>query len=62
MKKNFLMLAIAFLTAMAANAELSQSVVATLTHGSTVTTYSGGNALQMAHNAAVDGDAIVLSP
>ena len=62
MKKNFLLLAVAILTALASNAELSQSVVATLTHGTTVTTYSGGNALQMAHNAAVDGDAIVLSP
>ena len=62
MKKNFLLLAVAILTALAANAELSQSVVATLTHGTTVTTYSGGNALKEAHTAAVDGDAIVLSP
>ena len=62
MKKNILMLAVALITALAMNAELSQSVVATLTHGATVTTYTGGNALKMAHNAAVDGDAIVLSP
>lgn len=62
MKKNFILLAVAILTVLAANAELSQSVVATLTHGSTITTYTGGNALKDAHNAAVDGDAIVLSP
>lgn len=62
MRKNFLLLAVVILTALAANAELSQSVVATLTHGSTITTFSGGNALKDAHNAAVDGDAIVLSP
>jgi len=62
MKKNFLMLAVAILTALAMNAELSQSVVATLTHGSTITTFAGGNALRDAHEAAVDGDAIVLSP
>lgn len=62
MKKNFLILAVAILTALAANAELSQSIVATLTHGATVTTYTGGNALKEAHTAAVDGDAIVLSP
>ena len=62
MKKNLLMLAVVVLTALTMNAELSQSVVATLTHGTTVTTYTGGNALKMAHNAAVEGDAIVLSP
>lgn len=62
MRKNFFLLAVVILTALAANAELSQSVVATLTHGSTITTFSGGNALKDAHNAAVDGDAIVLSP
>ena len=62
MKKNFLMFAVALMTALAMNAELSQSVVATLTHGSTITTFSGGNALRDAHDAATDGDAIVLSP
>jgi len=62
MKKNLLMLAVVIMTALAASAELSQSVVATLTHGSTITTFAGGNALREAHDAAVDGDAIVLSP
>lgn len=62
MKRNFFLLAVAILTALAANAELSQSIVATLTHDATVTTYTGGNALKEAHTAAVDGDAIVLSP
>lgn len=62
MKRNFFLLAVVILTALAANAELSQSIVATLTHGATVTTYTGGNALNEALTAAVDGDAIVLSP
>lgn len=62
MKKISLVLAVVIMTALAASAELSQSVVATLTHGSTITTFAGGNALRDAHEAAVDGDAIVLSP
>ena len=53
MKKISLMLAVVILTALAANAELSQSVVATLTHGSTITTFAGGNALRDAHEAAL---------
>ena len=57
-----MMLAVVLLTALAANAEMSQSVVATLTHGSSVSVFSGGNALKEAHDAAADGDAIVLSP
>lgn len=35
--------------------------VATLTHGGTTTAYYGVNALQQAHEAAVDGDYITLS-
>ncbi len=46
----------------AALAGLSQSLIATLTHGTTVSTYEGSAALQEALEAAVDGDVIVLSP
>lgn len=37
-------------------------LVATLTHGSELKTFSGENALEEAHEAAVDGDIITLSP
>lgn len=46
----------------AALAGLNQSLIATLTHGTTVSTYEGSAALQEALEAAVDGDVIVLSP
>lgn len=36
--------------------------IATLNHGTTLTTYSGEDALAQAYNAAVDGDVITLSP
>ena len=61
MRKNLLMLVVILLTALMANAETSQSVVASLNHEGTVTTFMGGNGLRDALNAAVDGDAIVLS-
>lgn len=37
-------------------------LVATLNHGSSLTTYMGEDALAQAYNAAVDGDVITLSP
>ncbi len=36
--------------------------IATLNHGTTLTTYSGEDALAQAYNAAADGDVITLSP
>ena len=62
MKKNLLMLAVIVLTVVMAHAETSQSVVATLNHEGNVTTFMGGNGMRDALNAAVDGDAIILSP
>jgi len=62
MRKNLLMLAVILLTAVMAHAETGQTVTATLNHEGNVTTYTGGNGLRDALNAAVDGDAIVLSP
>lgn len=62
MRKNLLMLAVILLAALTANAETSQTVTATLNHDGTATTFMGGNGLRDALNAAVDGDAIILSP
>ncbi len=62
MRKNLLMLAVILLTAVMAHAETGQTVTATLNHEGNVATYTGGNGLRDALNAAVDGDAIVLSP
>lgn len=62
MRKNLLMLAVILLTALMANAETSQTVTATLNHDGNATTFIGGSSLKDALNAAVDGDAIILSP
>ncbi len=62
MRKNLLMLAVILLTALMANAETSQTVTATLNHDGNATTFMGGSSLKDALNAAVDGDAIILSP
>ena len=62
MRKNLLMLVVTLLTTVMANAETTQSACATLNHEGTVTIFMGGNGLKEAHDAAVDGDAIVLSP
>ncbi len=62
MRKNLLMLAVILLTALMANAETSQTVTATLNHDGNATTFMGGNGMRDALNAAVDGDAIILSP
>lgn len=62
MRKILLMCVVALLTTVMANAETTQSACATLNHEGTVTIFMGGNGLKEAHDAAVDGDAIVLSP
>lgn len=62
MRKNLLMLAVILLTALMANAETNQTVTATLNHDGNATIFIGGNGMRDALNAAVDGDAIILSP
>ncbi len=62
MRKNLLMMAVILLTALMANAETSQTVTATLNHDGNATIFIGGNGMRDALNAAVDGDAIILSP
>lgn len=59
MKKRFLLMLAIMATAMVTYAQVDR--VATLTHGGTTTAYYGVNALQQAHEAAVDGDYISLS-
>lgn len=58
-KRLFLSLIAIMATAMVTYAQVDR--VATLTHGGTTTAYYGVNALQQAHEAAVDGDYITLS-
>lgn len=59
MKKYFLSLVVAMMAATATFAQ--NNLVATLSHGETVSMYYGISALRNAHNAAVSGDVINLS-
>lgn len=60
MKKLFFSLVAAMMAAMATYAQ--DVYVATLNHEGTISTFYGGSALTDAHDAAVDGDIITLSP
>ena len=59
MKKIILSLVAAIVATTATYAQ--SSLLATLSHGGTITTYYGATALSAAHEAAVDGDIITLS-
>ena len=60
MKKLFLSLIAVAVGALSSFAQ--DDLVATLTHGSTLTTYTGADALSDAYTDAADGDVITLSP
>lgn len=60
MKKLFLSLMAVLMGTMSMQAQ--DDLVATLNHGSTISTFTGGDALSQAYEAAVDGDVITLSP
>lgn len=60
MKKLFLSLMAVLMGTMSMQAQ--DDLVATLNHGSTISTFTGGDALAQAYEAAVDGDVITLSP
>lgn len=60
MKKTILSLIVAVVGILSCFAQ--DDLVATLNHGSSLTTYMGADALAQAYNAAVDGDVITLSP
>lgn len=60
MKKLFLSLITVLIGTMSMQAQ--DDLVATLNHGSTISTFTGGDALAQAYEAAVDGDVITLSP
>lgn len=60
MKKIFLSLITILIGTMSMQAQ--DDLVATLNHGSTISTFTGEDALAQAYEAAVDGDVITLSP
>ena len=60
MKKLFLSLIVAAVGALGMYAQ--DDLVATLSHGSELSTFSGADALAQAYEAATDGDVITLSP
>lgn len=60
MKKLFLSLIVAAVGALGMYAQ--DDLVATLSHGSELSTFSGADALAQAYEAAADGDVITLSP
>lgn len=60
MKKTILSLIVAVVGTLSCFAQ--DDAIATLNHGSSLTTYMGEDALAQAYNAAVDGDVITLSP
>ena len=60
MKKMFLFLIAAAVGTLSSFAQ--DDCIATLNHGTTLTTYTGEDALAQAYNAAADGDVITLSP
>ena len=57
--KKTLLLALAMFFA---TVSFAQQQLATLNHNDSITVYYGASALQQAHNAAVAGDIITLSP
>ena len=62
MKKNFLRLMMLFVAAVLTNNAFAQgSLLATLNHEGTVSTFYGASAWKNAHDAAVNGDGITLS-
>jgi len=61
MKKLFLLFVASMLTVMGAKADEPSTLVATLSHGGTLTAYYGREALVNAHTNAKEGDIITLS-
>ena len=59
--KKFIVLFVAVMAMFATTAKAQSSLLATLNHEGTISTFYGTNALQQAHTAAADGDVITLS-
>lgn len=59
--KKFIVLFVAIMAMFATTAKAQSSLLATLNHEGTISTFYGTNALQQAHAAAADGDVITLS-
>lgn len=59
--KKFIVLFVALVAMFATTAKAQSSLLATLNHEGTISTFYGSNALQQAHAAAADGDVITLS-
>lgn len=59
--KKFIVLFVALVAIFATTAKAQSSLLATLNHEGTISTFYGSNALQQAHAAAADGDVITLS-
>lgn len=59
--KKFIVLFVALVAMFATTAKAQSSLLATLNHEGTISTFYGSNALILAHAAAVDGDVITLS-
>lgn len=59
--KKFIVLFVALVAMFATTAKAQSSLLATLNHEGTISTFYGTNALQQAHAAAADGDVITLS-
>lgn len=59
--KKFIVLFVAVMAMFATTAKAQSSLLATLNHEGTISTFYGTNALQQAHAAAADGDVITLS-
>lgn len=59
--KKFIVLFVAVMAMFATTAKAQSSLLATLNHEGTISTFYGSNALQQAHAAAADGDVITLS-
>ena len=59
--KKFFSLLIAFVAFSVTCAKAQTSLIATLNHEGTMSTFYGSTALQQAHKAAVDGDVVTLS-
>lgn len=59
--KKFIVLFVAVMAMFATTAKAQSSLLATLNHEGTISTFYGTNTLQQAHAAAADGDVITLS-
>lgn len=59
--KKFIVLFVAVMAMFATTAKAQSSLLATLNHEGTISTFYGTNALQQAHAAAANGDVITLS-